>query len=910
MKKATWLFMLMVMLITACGRGPTTTAVPPTPTAESAAQAAPAEEAPTPTPAPAAAGPVSHAFETGSAALDVTVPLDGRLAEDIEIETEHGVRFTAEAGTLLRTNTGMFVTGPVTIGIDDAGDFPRLSDEIEMDGVVRVYVLLQTASGPELLHVRFEPAAKLWLNLRVPEDVGDWVTYSPTAGNGRLQGPLPAAAGAAATGVLASPAEPDAGQQFPDWDPLTGLVRFDPNIWNDFFISYEDTGIDGFDHFIEAAVLGEEVEGDEIYELEISGADADDWPRVWSFELYTATPPWLMYLGGYLAGVGSGGLKAGQPAVGVGGDGSPGNPTGYAVSVIARNGKRYIQVRTRFKGQIYIKGFLCNEDATEQTPFEGIAEGGSPGEEDDGPYDPSIPITILVDGWGDYEDHLKIFDRLDSVFLTVDRGFDTGRNGTFFSEFSIHEYTGSAQQIAQTFPADWQATVSNRQIRVAIPCPPPVVITTPGSSLHVVDAETLETLWELLLGEQPHNAISSVWGDRVYVAAEDKLLYFGGAPFTDAEDISQLSVSLQLRLTLAQALGRPPTFLLVDEPTAVHEIPGLSAIALNPRGDALYDVTDQGGFGAYDARPLGHLWGVDGLPSGATDLAIALHGGLAAIATPGQVNVVDLLRREIREPLPLPAAHKLAFSSDGRYLAVSDPEGGLVRMVELATRQVMAETPTGRGAGAVVWTPDDDYLLVANRDANTVSTINTETFEVQQTPVSDAPTQLLMVAAEDVEGEALATLVVNSLRSISTGVIDNGALVIDKVASFPTITTGPAEPASSLTLPINLNVTFNFGRGDCGVDGWTSPFNISIAQDGATTMIQQDAGNVTAGRHDTNTSKISTSGAGAGWSESYDLFLTRDGGIVKISGTYLYQGPGVPNEQPCSFPVSGEAPLP
>ncbi len=172
-----------------------------------AEEAAPA--AATETAVPATEAPLSHAFETGSSSLAIEVPLDGRLAEPVEIETEKGVRFSAEAGTLLRTLSGMFVTGPITIGIDDDGDFGALPDDIAVDGIVRVYVLVQTASGPELLNVRFEPAGQLRISL-TEEHAGEWATYSPAArGGGRLQGALPETTAAATSGVLAAPANSD-----------------------------------------------------------------------------------------------------------------------------------------------------------------------------------------------------------------------------------------------------------------------------------------------------------------------------------------------------------------------------------------------------------------------------------------------------------------------------------------------------------------------------------------------------------------------------------------------------------------------------------------------------------------------------------------------------------------------------
>ncbi len=209
MKRLMPSLILAALFVTACN-----TSAPPEATAEIvttvAEETVPAAETETPAPAteiPATSEP-DHSFETGSASLAIEVPLDGRLAEPIEIETEHGIRFSAAAGTLLRTLSGMFVTGPITIGIDDAGDFGALPDDIEVDGVVRLYVLVQTTRGPELLNVRFEPAVQLQLNM-IEEGADERVIYIPAVrGDGHLLGPLPEAA-AVVTGVLAAPANPD-----------------------------------------------------------------------------------------------------------------------------------------------------------------------------------------------------------------------------------------------------------------------------------------------------------------------------------------------------------------------------------------------------------------------------------------------------------------------------------------------------------------------------------------------------------------------------------------------------------------------------------------------------------------------------------------------------------------------------
>ena len=487
---------------------------------EEAAPAA-ATDAPAPATETLASSEQDHSFETGSASIEIEIPLDGRLAEPIEIETEHGVRFTAAAGTLLRLNTGQFVTGPITIGIDDGQGFGELPADVTIDGTVRVYGLVETASGPELLKVLLEPAGKLWLNLG-PEDAGTWRIYSPMDETGRLQGPLPDGIAAGTSGVLAAPANPAPSRQF-TLGPA-GLVHLDPNAPG----PESDIGNLGITHYdFTGGGLGAAVEGTNYFELEIGGDEDDEWPRLWQFRILREADGQI--LAGDVAGIGQPGIGIGDDALGLA---SLGQELGYSVEVVGKNGSRFIRVRTRFNDKIRIVGFLCNEDGT-QTPFGGVASGGSPDESAPGPYNGVIDIS--VDGWGEYEDHLEVFQTVfDTVFelgnaggetaLTSDNSFQAGDSGNFSSNFRAGGYSGSVQDIGAALPDDWEFDYGSRQIHITIPCPPPMAVDYSGQKIWLYDLESLKIVLSLTLDIPIQGTVLSPNGRELFIAGEKEII--------------------------------------------------------------------------------------------------------------------------------------------------------------------------------------------------------------------------------------------------------------------------------------------------------------------------------------------------------------------------------------------------
>ncbi len=644
MKKVFWLVTLMVMVFTACQRSPAETAAP----AATAAEAAAPTEAP---PTESAAAPVSHAFETGSAALEIEVPLDGRLAQPIEIETEHGVRFSAEAGTLLRTLRGMFVTGPITIGIDDAGGFGAPPDDIVVDGVVRVYVLVQTASGPELLNVRFEPAGQLQLPQSV-DDTGEWATYIPAErGGGYLQGPLPETAAVATSGVLAAPANSN------------------------------------------------------------------------------VHPQQVMTIKGGNVGINS---DFGDTRI------------------------------------LHIRKLLPDERREEVRDL----------------------IDLIVGGGGGYPSFEDLLNLVSREVQAVNHGFNPGPNGQFTATIRIYD-PPEEEKIAGIFPDGWELFDGEEEfpeggeIFIRKVSPEPAHAITFDSNLQFWDVDTLEKLWEMPLGYQiTRNPIMSSNEKSVFLATDDGKILSVRTESEDDELLAYVTGDPRPPYILPgnfEGIDAPPTFdecLKGIEPVdgielkcAIIGVDGLLNILLDPIGEGLLATTKKGEVIAIDPDTLEQELIADGFP--VDNFVVAQHGGYLLGSTGNEIVQVNLLTRRPSSLLLVPDAQIVILGgisnrSDRVAAAYTggiygDESEGANGIIDLTSDKVIHKFETSGQVTAFNWTTDDRYLVVAIPDR--VVVIDPQLLKVLDSIASMQPREMLIIA-EDVEGEALATLVYTGGNSI------------------------------------------------------------------------------------------------------------------------------------------------
>jgi hypothetical protein len=147
-------------------------------------------------------GAFDPTFPTGSVQQDVEADADGCLAGSLVLLTTAGVQATLAAGTCLSEPLGAPVTGPVTIGIDDAGGVPAGSG---LAGVVRLFV---RRPGGELVPAALDPPAELELPLAETAPAGTWYTHLFVQGE-FLAAQLPAEGPFLLEAIVAVSGQPD-----------------------------------------------------------------------------------------------------------------------------------------------------------------------------------------------------------------------------------------------------------------------------------------------------------------------------------------------------------------------------------------------------------------------------------------------------------------------------------------------------------------------------------------------------------------------------------------------------------------------------------------------------------------------------------------------------------------------------
>jgi YVTN family beta-propeller protein len=114
----------------------------------------------------------------------------------------------------------------------------------------------------------------------------------------------------------------------------------------------------------------------------------------------------------------------------------------------------------------------------------------------------------------------------------------------------------------------------------------------------------------------------------------------------------------------------------------------------------------------------------------------ALKDGRLLVTAEGknELVVVDPKSAKVvtRMPTGHPLSHMVVGSPDGKRAYVSSLKDGLVTVIDL-TGGVVADVKTGKGAEGIDITPDGREVWVVNRDADTISVIDTKTLKVAAT---------------------------------------------------------------------------------------------------------------------------------------------------------------------------------
>jgi YVTN family beta-propeller protein len=114
----------------------------------------------------------------------------------------------------------------------------------------------------------------------------------------------------------------------------------------------------------------------------------------------------------------------------------------------------------------------------------------------------------------------------------------------------------------------------------------------------------------------------------------------------------------------------------------------------------------------------------------------ALKDGRLLVTAEGknELVVVDPKTAKVVSRIPTghPLSHMVAASPDGKRAYVSSIRDGLVTVIDLPGG-VAGDVPTGKGAEGIDVTPDGREVWVVNREADTISVIDTKTLKVAAT---------------------------------------------------------------------------------------------------------------------------------------------------------------------------------
>ncbi|MBI3404163.1 MAG: hypothetical protein HY046_01745 [Acidobacteria bacterium] len=99
---------------------------------------------------------------------------------------------------------------------------------------------------------------------------------------------------------------------------------------------------------------------------------------------------------------------------------------------------------------------------------------------------------------------------------------------------------------------------------------------------------------------------------------------------------------------------------------------------------------------------------------------------------------------EVSEQVLLGSApSQSTMTSDGRYLYVSDSDGGRVIPMEIEFRRVQKPISVGQQPGILRLTPGEDLLLVVNEKSNDLAVVRTYTQSlITLIPVGERPRDL------------------------------------------------------------------------------------------------------------------------------------------------------------------------
>src|SRR5574341_826061 len=231
-----------------------------------------------------------------------------------------------------------------------------------------------------------------------------------------------------------------------------------------------------------------------------------------------------------------------------------------------------------------------------------------------------------------------------------------------------------------------------------------VWVTNQGlNKVQVIDGDSLKVVGEISAGTKPHNVTFSRDFKRAYVAN------VGSNTVIDA--------------TTRQAVKTVPA-----GKTAHH-------VAVSP-DDRLLLVSNPGEHTVmlFDATSLDLLKTIS--VGKAPAMAVFTSDGKRAYVSNGgdaTVSIVDVAKREVGKTIPAvgQGAMGMVLTLDGKASVVTG--GGKTSVIDTATDAVVAEVLTGKDPHGAALTEDGRLILIADRQSDAVSLVDSETWKVVAT---------------------------------------------------------------------------------------------------------------------------------------------------------------------------------
>jgi len=197
---------------------------------------------------------------------------------------------------------------------------------------------------------------------------------------------------------------------------------------------------------------------------------------------------------------------------------------------------------------------------------------------------------------------------------------------------------------------------------------------------------------------------------------------------------------------------------------SIDGIPAVHGLAESPDGRFLVA-------GSFEEREPGTA--APPKPTGMSEEEHASHHAMGSPpesqGTAASVSTVSVIRASdgtVIRRIDVPGAvHHVAISPDGRFAAVTHPNGGGISAIDLSSYKVLATIPTGPLPNYAAFSPDGGTVYVSNAGNDTVSAVDTGRWIVRWNAVAGKSPEHLVLSPDG------TTIYVNNIEDGTVSVI-------------------------------------------------------------------------------------------------------------------------------------------